>query len=243
MKIQIYFFTLRGQPSTIFSLKSFPESYRIHFFIMKTIILIAFALYAKQSSFAQISAAKEPYWNVYTDAVAKKTTINFFDTDRNLLYQEVLSGKYIRLNRRNRNILDLVLLQVRQNSLVATNAKLETLQEPRKRTSFNVDTYVNNSWRYIAIILGQKMLQVNVQNPKREKISVKLYNPRGKTIFIWRVMYGKSKLYNLESLLSGKYKLVVSNGQTTYTEDILISNVQLQRVKVNSQTLNLKPVL
>jgi hypothetical protein len=58
---------------------------------MKTFILIAISLLIVHRARAQTGNAKEPYRKVYTNALTKKTTINFFDTDRHSI---VDSTKY-----------------------------------------------------------------------------------------------------------------------------------------------------
>ena len=190
---------------------------------MKTCILITISLFLGHCALAQMDNIKEPCWKVHTNALTKKTTINFFDTNKHLVYQEVISDKYIKLTHKNRKILDKVLLQVMQNNLVATNAKLSTVESiPLKRVSHRVNTYLDDTWQCNSIIKLNK-LQVNVQNPKDEKISVRLYNSKGKAVFISLFTHTQFKLYNLSRLAIGTYQLIVSDGENSYTKNIFIS--------------------
>ena len=63
------------------------------------------------------------YWQVHTDPNSRNTIVQFFDGSNQLLYQETMPKKYIKLNKRNVRQFDVLLGKLMARELLSGKVK------------------------------------------------------------------------------------------------------------------------
>jgi hypothetical protein len=63
--------------------------------------------------------ADKGYWQVHTDPNSRNTVVQFFDGANNLLYQESMARKYIKLTKRNVRLFDELLAKLMARELLS----------------------------------------------------------------------------------------------------------------------------
>ena len=137
----------------------------------------------------QVDSA-QGYWRLKTDAPSRSTRVEFFGPHHQLLYQEQLAEKWVKLTRRNQAQFDRLLGQLVANQLLASRIRIKPLPasiaQPRlppaielsegtpnaSSSSETVHAYVNQA--------GQ--VRVIVENPQRQRYVVELLDKEG-----WRL--------------------------------------------------------
>lgn len=191
-------FFLTGRPAT--SGTSFVARFKRSSFGWLSVLLLL--LYA-HTSLAQFNLATQQrvtdvdsargYWQLKTQAATRSTLIQFFGPNQQLLYEEIIAGKWVKLSRKNQKQFDQLLDQLLANQLLTNRIDTETLpptpadpipsrlsvgsspsqDSPSTTASYLVHAYVNSTGKLYLI----------VDNPDRLRYSVKVIDRGGSALY------------------------------------------------------------
>lgn len=126
-------------------------------------------------------------WQVYTQAETRNTIIQFYGKDENLIYEEILPEKWVKLTRKNQIKLDKLLEQVLSNQLLISRLKTQVLPSvprlPTKSTNNqNVDSstvsYVVN-----AFVSGDGKVHIAVNNPEQLRYMIQILDDKKRSVY------------------------------------------------------------
>ncbi|MVM29094.1 hypothetical protein GO755_03550 [Spirosoma sp. HMF4905] len=145
-----------------------------------------------QQSAAEIDSSRG-YWRLKTQAATRSTLIQFFGPAKELLYEEIIPGKWVKLSRKNQKQFDQLLDQLLAKQLLTNRIETETLpptpveptpprlsvrsnsshESPSATASYLVHAYVNSTGKLYLI----------VDNPERLRYSVKVVDQIGNALY------------------------------------------------------------
>ncbi|WP_348073021.1 hypothetical protein [Dyadobacter sp.] len=154
--------------------------------------------------FVQINAEAQPYqatgakvenesqnghWRILTNAASRRTQVQFFGPDRQLLYEEALPEKWIKQNKKTQKQLDKLLAQILANQLLIARLKTEDL--PPKLTdpttaNLNVSQDRSShsaSYSVHASINSDAKLYIVVDNPERFRYKIELLDYKQRSVY------------------------------------------------------------
>ena len=157
------------------------------------IMFVLFSTHAVQAQMEQTSApealntnANQGSWRLKTDATTRRTQIQFFGVDQQLLYEETLPEKLVKLSRRNQMELDQLLAELLTNQLLTTRLKTKVLpptpiKPSLSRGSVKVHSNPNTTSNEVpcqvrAYINRAGKLHVLVDNPNRWRYTIKIFD-------------------------------------------------------------------
>ncbi|WAC15366.1 hypothetical protein [Dyadobacter pollutisoli] len=129
------------------------------------------------------------HWRILTNAATRRTQVQFFGRDQQLLYEEALPEKWIKQNRKTQKQLDKLLSQILANQLLIARLKTEDL--PPKLPD-PVPTYLNasqdsssNSGSYSvhATINADAKLYIVVDNPDRFRYKIEVVDHMERSVY------------------------------------------------------------
>ena len=116
------------------------------------------------------------YWLVHTRPASRSTAVRFFSPQHQLLYQQTLAGRYLKLTKRNQRVLDSTLHCLVRGQLLTTQLRTHELREdpiarhlPRRKLTISEDAepstaaneqLVVNTW-----VMSSGQLKVMATNP------------------------------------------------------------------------------
>jgi hypothetical protein len=130
------------------------------------------------------------YWRLKTLATTRSTMIQFFGPGDQLLYEEIMPEKWVKLTRKNQQQFDQLLAQLLNNQLLTSRIKTESLpptpDEPAANRvavraagssstsgAYNVHMYVNQAGK----------LYVIVDNPDRLRYKISLVDQHNRLLY------------------------------------------------------------
>ncbi len=219
--------------------------FRLKQFLFATALLscTAAATNAQDSAYADTKpSADKGYWQLKTDAIAQNTTIDFYGRDHQLVYQETIPGQYVKLNKRNRRLLDETTEQLTDNRLLASAIKTTPLiTSPTNSVSSDKASSTApaaSQFETLSYINANGVLRVAWNNPGQEKTSLSILDDQKRVIHQEHSFTDKFRArYNLSQLESGRtYTLMVVNNRTPYTYRISMNTQQITNYKVQETT-------
>ncbi|SDL97740.1 hypothetical protein SAMN05421823_109184 [Catalinimonas alkaloidigena] len=194
--------------------------------------------YAQDVSYyeKQHVSAHSGFWQVLTDPDNRTTTIRFYDEHRQVVYQEELVGKYVRLTARNRRKLDGMLEQVLHNRLVAATVGVTEMQKLARgallkmpdvllRDESKVEKQLalqRAQIRLNAYMMPQSLrMKVLIDNPKEERMKIRLMDTEGATLYeenTSAVSYHRP--FDLQGMPVGTYTLLVKSRKQSFVREL-----------------------
>lgn len=252
-----------------FILINYKESLISHSFtLLKRICLICFLLLITLTVQAQreLTLAQgevntninKGFWRLKTEAATRRTQIQFFGINQQLLYEETLPEKVVKFSRSNQMQLDKFLNQLLTNQLLATRIKTKDLppisivNTQSSQLKKSGKGYATNEafYKVHAYVDQAGKLQVLVDNPNRLRYTVKVFDSWNRLLY---EEFGNRNKYkrgmNISTLPTDTYQVIVKinkqsniyklNGQTskgTYTIKPL--NSKLSQAEIYSSDFN-----
>lgn len=179
----------------------------------------------KKSANAQLVAAQsyvesdKGYWQVHTDPNSRNTVVQFFDGSNQLLYQESMARKYVKLSRRNVRLFDDLLAKLMARELLSEKVKAYDIvadsrtdyrgsSEPEwAAPSVNVKTAMSN----VYVVQNGKM-KVILKNPAQESYDIRIVDSELRTIYREQVKdlsYGR--WFDVSKLAAGTYSVYIAS--------------------------------
>ena len=166
--------------------------------------------------YAQTAIPEQGYWRVVTEPDTRSTLVRFFNHDRQVVYKERLSGRYIELNDRNVAQLDQTLARLTGGNLVAATVKTEPLRAEtayyKERSVMPLPTASTGLLIESSSAIRQDKLLVRFQNPEGYRMHIVIRDNRGQAVYddsVVQTVYQRK--FNLSQLPSGYYTLFVSD--------------------------------
>lgn len=137
--------------------------------------------------------SSQGYWRLKTHAATRSTGVQFFSPYGQLLYEEIIPGKWVKLSRKNQKQVDQLLAQLVAGQLLTSRIKTETLPatpfEPdRPEVSFPSDSPDRSSttkatYQIQAYINPEGKLYVVVNNPNRLRYAIRVVDQRDRSLY------------------------------------------------------------
>ena len=159
------------------------------------------------------------YWQVHTDPNSRNTVVQFFDGSNQLLYQESMARKYVKLSRRNVRLFDDLLAKLMARELLSEKVKAydivadsrtdyRSASEPEwAAPSVNVKTAMSN----VYVVQNGKM-KVILKNPAQESYDIRIIDSELRTIYHEQVKdlsYGR--WFDVSKLMEGTYSVHIAS--------------------------------
>lgn len=200
---------------------------RIHLALLlaPALWLASFVPTAGQSAAGQLAAGQsyvesdKGYWQVHTDPNSRNTVVQFFDGSNQLLYQESMARKYVKLSRRNVRLFDDLLAKLMARELLSEKVKAYDIvadsrtdyrgaSEPEwAAPSVNMKTAVSN----VYVVQNGKM-KVILKNPAQESYDIRIVDGELRTIYREQVKdpsYGR--WFDVSKLGAGTYSVHIAS--------------------------------
>ena len=126
-------------------------------------------------------------WQVYTQAASRNTIIQFYGSDENLIYEEILPEKWVKLTRKNQIKLDKLLEQVLSNQLLISRLRTQALPPaprlPTKSTNNQIVDSAAVSYVVNAFVSGEGKVHIAVNNPEQLRYMIQILDDRKRTVY------------------------------------------------------------
>jgi hypothetical protein len=175
-----------------------------------------------QEYYASPNAGKG-YWEVHTDYRTRSTVVDFFDTDRKPIYQEILPKKYVKLTKKNIRQFDRLLEQLTSRNLVSSSVKSYELTADTRPGYPTTVPHVSNGVQGINNSLAQNIfvsdlgkLKIILKNPDQHQLGISLLDPELRPVYQENPggLASYSRLLNISRLGEGTYHLLIRCGRT-----------------------------
>ncbi|MBO9613452.1 MAG: hypothetical protein J7619_12190 [Dyadobacter sp.] len=200
---------------------------RIHLALMlaPALWLASFAPTAAQTAVSQVANTQpyvesdKGYWQVHTDPNSRNTVVQFFDGDNQLLYQESMARKYVKLTKRNVKLFDDLLAKLMARELLSEKVKsydivadsrtdYRSMSEPEwSAPSVNLKTATSNVY-----VVQKGKMKVILKNPAQEKYDIRIVDSELRTIYHEQVKepsYGR--WFDVSKLGAGIYSVHIAS--------------------------------
>ena len=118
------------------------------------------------------------YWQVHTDPNSRNTVVQFFDGSNQLLYQESMARKYVKLSKRNVRLFDDLLAKLMARELLSEKVKAYDIVADSR-----TDYRSASEPEWAAPSVNVKTAMSNVYVVQKGKMKVILKNPDYKFIY------------------------------------------------------------
>lgn len=174
------------------------------------------------------TAIKRGYWQLKTQATTRSTVIQFFGPSSNLLYEEILPEKWVRLTPKNEKQVDRLLEQLLANQLLSSRIATEDLpptpmvaKNSRKAVpTVQLPDSAVHPYLVHAYVNPTGKLYLIVDNPTRLRYSVKVVDQRDRSLYEEFTNHDQyRRKLDLSALPHDLYQLVVTinNKPSSYT--------------------------
>lgn len=190
--------------------------------IASLIILLAFLplLSAPASAQAYVESEKG-YWQVHTDPKSRNTIVQFFDGSNQLLYQETMPKKYVKLTKRNVRQFDALLDKLLARELLAGKVKSydlvadsrmgfrETARpdlESIAASNYSVKTALSNVY-----VVKKGKMKVILKDPVGAGYDIRILDDQLRTIYFEQVKTtGYGRWFDMSKLAEGTYSIHIN---------------------------------
>lgn len=174
------------------------------------------------------------YWRLNTSASARSTQIEFFDAQGQLLYGEILPGKWLKLTTQNEQKLDQFLDELMAGRLLSDRVKIQAFP-----TELSVPTAPVAEKLGHSTLTGADSLVVSTAMHNTGILFIRVYNPRKKSIMIqlldsgFKLLEDASQEYlyqkgfDISGLKQGTYEVVVRAKRQKITQRLDIKSGHL----------------
>ncbi len=228
-------------------------SIRFGRFIAPTALLLGVAT----STFAQTAIATSPvtvptetsatnkgYWRLHVEAGTHTTLIDFYSRDHQLVYQESIMDRPVRLTPENCRLLDQVTERLTETPLLASAATGSERLVPATRLG-NSDVLTShelamqqNGFRINSYVTSKGVLKVGWLNPDGNPVELSLLDDRRVRLFNERSSLSQFRRgYNLGQLPDGTYTLRITHNGKPHTYRVSLQNLTYQIESKNAGSL------
>jgi hypothetical protein len=216
---------------------------RIHFALMlaPALWLASFVPAAAQAAAQSVAYVSSPqayveadkgYWQVHTDPNSRNTVVQFFDGANNLLYQESMARKYIKLTKRNVRLFDELLAKLMARELLSEKVKAydivadsrtdyRSASEPEwSAPSVNIKTAMSNVY-----VVQKGKMKVILKNPAQENYDIRIVDSELRTIYHEQIKdstYGR--WFDMSKLGQGSYSVYISSPRKKLNYKLVIDD-------------------
>ncbi|QHW00235.1 hypothetical protein [Spirosoma endbachense] len=195
------------------------------------------------------------YWRVYTDYNTGLTRISFYTTEHELLYQEKMKDRYIKLTKRTIAQFNELLAKLVDGHLVADRIKSYDLLvsthgiDPPRFLLPEVDEpptdspqTPSNQLLVNLLPVQDKKVRLCYSNPAQQHLLVSIKDEFSHYMYRARSLAKtNSELFNLSQLPPGRYRFDIDSGQNTIQYSLVIpegdDRIELNRVSSPSTGL------
>lgn len=194
---------------------------------------------AQSSSYYCSSGSASGYWKVQTDYLTRSTSIGFFNAQHQMIYEEKMAGRYLKLSKRNIALLDTLLDGLTHNRLLDAQVKsfdlLASTAVRRNRPSSepeSVTPAVNPSWgaAHSFVMLDPSVnsrgrLRIHFANPEEKRVWISLTDAPGELAHYseWSRATGYNRYLNVHLLEPGLYTLAIKQPRQTFLYELAIA--------------------
>jgi hypothetical protein len=180
------------------------------------------------------ASAPNGHWQLNTDPAERVTRVRFYNRAGELIYEEWLTGKYLKLTPRNIKVLDACLAGLAGNQLVAREARASAIDRPhpfadpvssntlRQFQPMNASGSLSGQIRYNLIPKpDQEALMIGIDNPAAETLRIRLIDPQGNVLCQEKTRQERYRsLLRIGKLESGTYTVTVSGGEHQFSQGL-----------------------
>ncbi|RIV21344.1 hypothetical protein DYU11_18230 [Fibrisoma montanum] len=176
------------------------------------------------------------YWRLHTDYASRSTMIRFYDRDRHLIYQETLSGRYVKLRKRTIRLFDSMLNRLVNNQLLSPHMKTHELLADNERLPINAflrpstlrdETTVSpdGTNRFVSqpLVNSEGKLRVIFLNPGQDRVFISIddssFNPIYRDI---SSLPAYKRAIDVSHLPEGTFRFMIATKQQTRTYRLTI---------------------
>lgn len=213
-------------------------------FITKTGCFIAFGLFFSLHAFAQNAyyqhhiTTENGSWRLFTDYTSRSTIVKFYNASHQVIYEEIIPGKYIKLNKKNVRQLNQTLTLLSGNQLIASTVKsIDLLAEQRPslvdiptallRDELKTNRALNSAsgFRINAdLLINAGKVNIIFENLRKNTIKIQLLDETGRTVYRDQTtLAGYSRTLNLRGMEPGKYRLHIKGEGIDFKRKIVLS--------------------
>jgi hypothetical protein len=194
----------------------------------------------EQSYYRNRYESSNGYWTLYTDYASRHTTVKFYTATDQLLYEEVLAGQYVKLNKKNVRLFNEMLTRLTNQDLVASVVKPTSLvtnytHSPAESSFFSArsqaaeltveEKSVDKTLLVNTVFLNEsEKLQVLFHNPKGQRVKVLLKNAADQVVYqehSFLLKYNRS--FDLSGVDAGVYALIITGAGEKSEQKLIIS--------------------
>lgn len=210
---------------------------KINRILVSLLLLPALCLASYLPADAQTYAEPDKgYWQVHTDPNTRNTVVQFYDGRHQLLYQESMSRKYIKLTRRNIRLFDDLLSKLMARELLSAKVKtydlvadsragLGSIARPEMETPVttsgaSVKTAMSNIY-----VVKQGKMKVILKNPSQELYDIRIIDPELRTIYhesVNELSYGR--WFDMSKLAQGTYSIHISSPRKKLNYKLIVDD-------------------
>jgi hypothetical protein len=161
------------------------------------------------------------YWQVHTDPNSRNTIVQFFDGSNQLLYQETMSKKYIKLSKRNIRQFDELLGKLMARELLSGKVKsydlvADSRMDFRETTRPNMEAAVasNNSLKTAVsnvYVIKQGKMKVILKDLVDATYDIRILDGQLRTIYFEKVKTsGYGRWFDMSKLPEGSYSVHIN---------------------------------
>lgn len=190
---------------------------------------------AAAAQFASTQAYVESdkgYWQVHTDPNSRNTVVQFFDGSNQLLYQESMARKYVKLTKRNVRLFDELLAKLMARELLSEKVKSYDIVAD-SRTDFpsvsepewSAPTVAMKTAMSNVYVVQKGKMKVILKNPAQESYDIRIVDSDLRTIYHEQVKdpsYGR--WFDMSKLGQGTYSVHISSPRKKLNYKLIIDD-------------------
>ncbi len=211
--------------------------------LFTTLLVLVFSFALMPDAAAQDKLYYNPagrgHWKLSTDPVNRNTTVKFFDENNQLIYEEVLPNRYVKLTDRNVALMSRTLDQMVKNRLVLDHIKSTVLpadkrglagDKGKRATEADITEVAKDDKSTFGIrvtfvpVENTTKFKLLFENPARSRIDVQLEDENFRLLYAETINSpGYKRSFDLQSLPMATYTLRVMtlDRKYKYTKQIV----------------------
>lgn len=213
-----------------------PVSWPLKSLLVSSLLLIESTVVGQSNQYYQHphSDSSQGYWKVYTDYATRMTRVSFYSSQDELIYEEKIKDRYIKLTKRTIRQFDNLLIrlvahnlivgQVKSYDLLASNQWTAIPQRDESRLDEEIITPATSKAAAVNLeIVSSSQVKLSFLNPASERLLITLANES------YQFFYKKHStlkeyagLVNISHLPTGTYRLEVDGEKKTVQYQLII---------------------
>lgn len=186
-----------------------------------TILLAFLPLWSAPASAQSYVESEKGYWQVHTDPKSRNTIVQFFDGSNQLLYQETMPKKYIKLNKRNVRQFDGLLGKLMARELLSGKVKsydlvADSRMDFREAARPDLESVAagNNSMKTAVsnvYVVRQGKMKVILKDPVDANYNIRILDDQLRTIYFEQVKTSEyGRWFDMSKLAEGTYSIHIN---------------------------------